>query len=98
MPRVLYADHDYSDIDLERRLFADAGIELVAAQCKTEVEVVEAAAGSAPDDGLVRDWPTPDFGIETHRIYMVQWYAFALLAVVLWVAFNRPRSTRAGNG
>jgi D-3-phosphoglycerate dehydrogenase len=47
MPRVLYADHDYSDIDLERRLFADAGIELVAAQCKTEVEVVEAAAGCA---------------------------------------------------
>jgi D-3-phosphoglycerate dehydrogenase len=47
MPRVLYADHDYSDIDLERRLFADAGIELVAAQCKTEAEVVEAAAGCA---------------------------------------------------
>jgi len=47
MPRVLYADHDYSDIDLERRLFADAGIDLVAAQCRTEAEVVEAAAGCA---------------------------------------------------
>ena len=47
MPRVLYADHDYSDIELERALFADAGVELVAAQCKTEAEVVEAAAGCA---------------------------------------------------
>jgi len=60
--------------------------------------VVEAAVGSAPDDGLVRDWPAPDFGIETHRIYMVQWYVFALLAIVLWIVFNRPRSARVGNG
>jgi len=47
MHRVLYADHDYSDIDLERRLFADAGIELVDAQCKTEAEVAVAASGCA---------------------------------------------------
>jgi len=52
--------------------------------------IVEATSAPAPDDGLVRDGPAPDFGIETHRIYMVQWYAFALLAVVLWLGFNRP--------
>ncbi len=45
MPRVLYADHDYSDIELERRLFADAGVELFAAQCRTEDEVAAAATG-----------------------------------------------------
>ena len=53
--------------------------------------VVEATAAPVPDDGLVRAWPAPDFGIETHRIYMVQWYAFALLAAVLWLWFHRPR-------
>ena len=42
--------------------------------------VVEATAAPIPDDGLVRAWPAPDFGVDTHRIYMVQWYAFALLA------------------
>ena len=45
MPRVLYADYDYPDIDLERGILAGAGIELVAAQCKTEAEVAEAAVG-----------------------------------------------------
>ena len=53
--------------------------------------VVEATAAPVPDDGLVRAWPAPDFGIDTHRIYMVQWYAFALVAFVLWLWFNRPR-------
>jgi D-3-phosphoglycerate dehydrogenase len=45
MPRVLYADHDYADIDLERKLFADAGVELFAAQCRSEDEVAAAATG-----------------------------------------------------
>ncbi len=54
--------------------------------------VIEATAAPTPDDGLVRDWPAPDFGIETHRIYMVQWYAFALLAAGLWLWFHRPRA------
>lgn len=56
--------------------------------------VVEATSAPGPDDGLVREWPAPDFGTETHRIYAMQWYAFGLLALVLWIWFNRPR--RAG--
>lgn len=39
-------------------------------------------------DGLVRDWPAPDFGIEQHRSYMVQWYSLAGLGVVLWLTLN----------
>ena len=45
MPRILFADNDYPDLDLERDLFAPAGIELVVAQCKTEDDVIAAAAG-----------------------------------------------------
>jgi surfeit locus 1 family protein len=59
--------------------------------------VVEATEAPVPDDGLVRDWPAPDYGIETHRIYMLQWYAFALLAVVLWLWFHRPRFGRGSD-
>jgi surfeit locus 1 family protein len=60
--------------------------------------VIEATAAPMPDDGLRRDWPAPDFGVETHRIYMVQWYAFALLAAALWLWFLRPRAAREGHG
>ncbi|MEO8303854.1 MAG: SURF1 family protein [Betaproteobacteria bacterium] len=59
--------------------------------------VVEAIDAPAAGDGLVRDWPAPDFGIETHRIYRAQWYVFALLAAGLWLWFNRPRAAGGGN-
>jgi surfeit locus 1 family protein len=42
-------------------------------------------------DGLVREWPAPDFGVETHRMYMLQWYVFAALAVALWLVLNWRR-------
>ena len=48
--------------------------------------IVEQTQGGA--DGLARDWPAPDFGIEQHRSYMLQWYAFAVLGCVLWIALN----------
>jgi surfeit locus 1 family protein len=60
--------------------------------------VVEATVAPMPNDGFDRAWPAPDFGIETHRIYMVQWYSFALLTAILWLWFNRPQSARAGDG
>jgi surfeit locus 1 family protein len=46
-------------------------------------------------DGLVRDRPAPDFGIDQHRVYMVQWYSLAGLGSVLWLALNwRTRGSR----
>jgi surfeit locus 1 family protein len=53
--------------------------------------VIEATVAPVPDDGLVRDWPAPDFGIEKHRIYMLQWYALATLAAGLWLFFALRR-------
>jgi D-3-phosphoglycerate dehydrogenase len=45
MARFLLTDHDFPDIELERSLFAAAGMELVEAQCRTENDVIAAAAG-----------------------------------------------------
>lgn len=45
MPKAVYADWDYPDIELERSLFASAGVELAATQCTTEAEIIAAAAG-----------------------------------------------------
>jgi len=47
MPRVLFSDHDFPDPELERALFADAGIDLVEAQCRSDAEVIDAARDCA---------------------------------------------------
>jgi phosphoglycerate dehydrogenase-like enzyme len=44
---VLVTDHDFPDLELERGIFADAGIDVVSAQCRSEADVIEAAAGCA---------------------------------------------------
>jgi surfeit locus 1 family protein len=62
----------------------------------TGVAVLPAVVEEAPQpsiaDGLARDRQVPDFGIEKHWIYMMQWYAFAGLAVVLWLVFHLRKS------
>jgi surfeit locus 1 family protein len=58
--------------------------------------VIEQIAPEGAGDGLVRAWPAPDFGIEKHRIYMMQWYAFAALAVALWLYFHVRRGKNNG--
>lgn len=45
--RVLITDFDYVDVEIERRILEEAGFEVVAAQCRTEEEVVEAGSGAS---------------------------------------------------
>jgi len=45
MPKVLFADYNYPDLDIERGLFAAAGVEMATAQCRTEDDVIAAARG-----------------------------------------------------
>src|SRR5687768_16130764 len=42
-------------------------------------------------DGLARDWPRPDAGIEKHQGYALQWYSLAALAVALALGFSFRR-------
>lgn len=44
-------------------------------------------------DGLVRDWPRPDAGVERHLGYAVQWFALtaAIVALYLYYGIWRPR-------
>jgi D-3-phosphoglycerate dehydrogenase len=43
--KVLYTDHDYVDVELEREIFAAAGIELRVAQCRTVDDVISEGEG-----------------------------------------------------
>jgi D-3-phosphoglycerate dehydrogenase / 2-oxoglutarate reductase len=44
---VVIADYDYGDVDIERAIIEEAGFELIAAECKTEDEVIEVARDAA---------------------------------------------------
>jgi phosphoglycerate dehydrogenase-like enzyme len=43
--KVLFTDYDLLDISLERKIFADAGLELHVAQCRTEDDVIREGKG-----------------------------------------------------
>ena len=45
MPKILYADNDYPDVELERAMFDPLGLEIVVAQCRTEEQVIAAGKG-----------------------------------------------------
>src|SRR6202171_273305 len=53
--------------------------------------VVEQTDPVTPPDDLLREWPKPDFGVERHLAYTVQWYSLAALAIVLWLVLNWRR-------
>ena len=40
------------------------------------------------DDGLLREWPRAEAGIEKHQSYSLQWYSLAALAVVLVIVLS----------
>lgn len=49
---------------------------------------------AGPGDGLVRDWPRPDFGIAKHYGYAVQWFSLCALIIFLYLFFH-VRSSRS---
>ena len=49
------------------------------------------------DDGLVRSWPRPDFGIDKHYAYAVQWFLFCGLIVFLYGYFHVRNSRSKKN-
>lgn len=51
------------------------------------------APSSAPADGLLRQWPAPDTGLQKHHGYAFQWFSLSALTLSLYVWFQviRPR-------
>lgn len=48
-----------------------------------------------PADGLVRAWPAPSLGVETHQGYAFQWYALAAMALLFFVITGFRRGTNS---
>ncbi len=49
---------------------------------------------SAVDDGLVRDWPAPDFGIDRHYGYAFQWFALGITLLIFFLVTHVRRTRR----
>src|SRR4051812_5301534 len=48
-----------------------------AAETGLRLQPIVIEQHSALDDGLAREWPRPDLGVEKHESYALQWYALA---------------------
>lgn len=66
-----------------------------AAETGLELEPLVIEQRSETNDGLARDWPRADLGIERNEGYALQWYSFAALAIVLAVVLSFRRASVA---
>ena len=62
-----------------------------AAETRLRLQPLVIEQHSDTGDGLAREWPRPDFGIERHESYALQWYLFAGLAIVLLAVLSIRR-------
>ena len=53
---------------------------------------------SALDDGLVRAWPAPDFGIEKHYGYAFQWFGLAATLAIFYAVTQYRSHKRRTRG
>ena len=67
-------------------------IEAYAREIGLALQPIVIQQRSENGDGLVRDWLRPDFGIDTHRAYALQWYSLGALAAVLGAVFSFRRA------
>ncbi len=81
-----------------------AGSALASGAARAGAPVESATASSSPSpspsvdpngaaDGLMRQWPEPDFGKQKHYGYAAQWFALSLLVLglYLWFQVVQPR-------
>jgi len=67
-------------------------IEAYAAETGLKLEPRVIEQHSSLPDGLARDWPPHDAGVEKHEAYALQWYSLAALAVVLFIVLSFRRA------
>lgn len=72
----------------------NAEIDEVAAAAQLQLMPFLIEQANDTQDGLVRDWPRPSFGVDKHRGYAFQWYGLAATAFLFYVVTGFRRGTR----
>ena len=74
-------------------------LDLIQFQMETGLSLmpVSVLQSGAPSEGLHREWPAINLGVDKHYGYAFQWFAIALLvaALTLWFQFIRPYYQRS---
>jgi surfeit locus 1 family protein len=84
---------ELSDAVMEGAIWQNLTIERYREAVPIAIQPFAIRQDSALDDGLVREWPAPDFGIDKHYGYAFQWFALAATILVFY-ALTRQRSAR----
>ncbi|TAK88429.1 MAG: SURF1 family protein [Betaproteobacteria bacterium] len=73
------------------KLRQNIDIESFAQETGLRLQPIVIEQRSPAADGLARDWPRPDAGIEKHEAYSLQWYSLAGLALALFIVLSFQR-------
>jgi len=90
LPRALAAGSENSGTVRQ-----NLDIAAYAAETGLELEPFVIEQHSSADDGLERDWPRVDLGVQMHESYALQWYTFAALTLVIAAALSLSRARPA---
>ncbi len=77
------------------RVWQNAEVTTFAAWSGLRLEPYVLEQHSPFPDGLTRNWPPPDSGADRNESYALQWYAFAALAVMLFLVLSVRRAPAA---
>jgi surfeit locus 1 family protein len=73
------------------RVWQNLDFERYAKTTRLKLQPVLLLQTSDQADGLRRNWPRPDTGVDTHVSYAFQWYSLAATLAVLWLIMNVRR-------
>ncbi len=72
----------------------NVSIEALAAASKLPLQNFIIEQTNDVGDGLVRDWPLPSAGVDTHRAYAFQWYALSAAAFLFFIVTGFRRASK----
>lgn len=80
---------------VEGRVWQNLSLERYSEATGLTVAPIVIREQDAAPDGLVRDWPAPDYGRRTHLGYAFQWYALACAILVYYLVTHVRRKETA---
>lgn len=86
---------ELSEHVMEGRIWQNLTIERYRQARSIAIQPFVIRQESSAQDGLLREWPAPDFGIDKHYGYAFQWYALAATILVFYgyTRFKRKPKT-----
>lgn len=83
--------YELSEAAIEGKVWQNVSIERYSVHSGYSVHPVLVRQTNDVPDGLVRDWAVSDRAINVHRSYAFQWYALAVLVLVIYLVMSFKR-------